>query len=162
CRRDRVPEEGDEVVRGGTAILGDGRPHRELSDRGVPGLRERQGACLDRSSVVLTRGMDQGSGPLRGGRNSERGRLRYRAPIGRTDVGAGMAGRSGGGVGDGRYRLRPRREIPPLLGGQRATLCAGDPGEPTPLRWSIPIDREGDRRRASFGRVAPGERGGRG
>ena len=34
--RDRVPEEGDQVGRGGPAVQRDGRAHRELSGRGVP------------------------------------------------------------------------------------------------------------------------------
>ncbi len=38
-RPDRVPEEGEEVGRGATAVLRDAWPGRQLSDRHVPGLR---------------------------------------------------------------------------------------------------------------------------
>src|SRR4051812_969978 len=56
-RRDRLPEEGRALGRGGAAVQRHGRPDRERPDRRLPDLRKRQGARADRPRALPARGV---------------------------------------------------------------------------------------------------------
>ena len=126
-RRDRLPEEGDEVLRRGAPVHRHGRRHRELPGRRLPGVRVGTRGGLHRPRPLPAAGMDGGPGaPDRGGR--PRGdRLRDQDRAGAADARAGVRGGRARAVGRGRCLLRPVARVAAVARGAGPRLRADDP-----------------------------------
>jgi hypothetical protein len=83
------------------------------------------------------------------------------AVSGRADADASLVSWTDRPVADRRCRVWPRPSVSEISGGSRSGLCAGGAGQSTAVRWGIPHDGLGDRRRLSVLGVAAGQRRGR-
>ena len=122
-RRDRLPEEGEEVLRRGAPIHRHGRRHRELPGRRLPGLRLGRRRGLHRPRPVPAAGMDGRPGPPDRSGRPRGDPLRHQDRAGAADARAG--------VRRGRPRALGRRPMPSTAGRTRCGGGSRSAGAPT-------------------------------
>ena len=156
-RRDRLPEEGDQVGRGAAPVQRHGRAASRTARSGVfLAYASAAGrAFLDRA-LYLPKSWAEDARAAAGSGGAGGGRLRDQAAAGPGDAGAGLRRRGAGGLGDRRRRSTATDGgVPPLAGGRGACPtcwpCPARTGSGTPARQAA--GRRGSSRRSAAGGV---------
>jgi len=105
-------KKGHEIVRGGPAVLGHGRPDRELPGRRLPRVRHPPRPGAAGPGAVPAQGVGRRRTAAAGGRGAGGGAVRHQAGPGAADGRPGPGRRGAGPVGDGGRRVRLGLRVP--------------------------------------------------
>ena len=101
-RRDRLSQEGYQIGRRGTTVIGDGGGGSRTASSGSSWpMPARVGRPFWQSGTLSAPGVDAGCGAAGGGRHSPGGALRHQGRSSPGYAGPGLCGGGAGGVGDG-------------------------------------------------------------